>query len=180
LGSSTTGSLFVATCDDREYKIKIGKKQGDRLTEVWVDDRVFLVDICSLGRNEHFSVLLDHGSFEVTVGMRNGRRICMLGGIEYEVAVEDETTHRVREMGIAGEEEGAVETVKAPMPGLIIAIPVKKGDYVEKNTRVAVMEAMKMENELVTKQSGLVSEVFVEVGDNVDQGDIIINLTRES
>lgn len=148
--------------------------------EIRVDDRVFLVDICSLGRNEHFSVLLDHGSFEVTVGKRNDRRICMLKGIEYEVVVEDETTHRVREMGISEEDEGSDEIVKAPMPGLIIAIPVETGDHVEKKTRVAVMEAMKMENELVTEHSGQVSEILVEVGANVDQGEPIIKITRES
>jgi pyruvate carboxylase subunit B len=58
-------------------------------------------------------------------------------------------------------------TVSAPMQGLIVKIPVKAGDEVKLGDVVAVLEAMKMQNDIVTTVAGKVSQVYVREGDVV-------------
>jgi biotin carboxyl carrier protein len=58
-------------------------------------------------------------------------------------------------------------TVIAPMQGLIIKIPVKAGDVVKLGDVVAVLEAMKMQNDIVTTVAGRVNEVYVKEGEVV-------------
>jgi pyruvate carboxylase subunit B len=58
-------------------------------------------------------------------------------------------------------------TVTAPMQGLIVKIPVKRGDDVKLGDVVAVLEAMKMQNDIVTTVAGKVSDVFVKEGEVV-------------
>jgi biotin carboxyl carrier protein len=58
-------------------------------------------------------------------------------------------------------------TVIAPMQGLIVKIPVKQGDAVKLGDVVAVLEAMKMQNDIVTTVAGVVREVYVKEGEVV-------------
>ncbi|WP_456475668.1 sodium-extruding oxaloacetate decarboxylase subunit alpha [Candidatus Pyrohabitans sp.] len=64
--------------------------------------------------------------------------------------------------------------IKAPMQGMIVKLNVKKGDKVGKGDVVAVLEAMKMQNDVVASHAGVVEEVFVEEGTNVAAGDVIV------
>lgn len=65
--------------------------------------------------------------------------------------------------------------VRAQMPGKILRILVKAGDQVEKDRPIAVMEAMKMENEIRATQSGVVKQVKVSEGQVVETGaDLIL------
>ena len=59
--------------------------------------------------------------------------------------------------------------VKAPMPGLILGLAHKDGDVVKKNEKVVVLEAMKMENDIVASADGKVT-FLVKQGDNVESG----------
>ncbi|MCH5232728.1 MAG: acetyl-CoA carboxylase biotin carboxyl carrier protein subunit [Muribaculaceae bacterium] len=66
-------------------------------------------------------------------------------------------------------------TVKAPLPGTIMTIPVKVGDQVAAGATVCVLEAMKMENDIHTPKGGVVKQILVNVGDAVPQdGNLMI------
>lgn len=71
---------------------------------------------------------------------------------------------------------GPVTPVISPLPGTILQIAVKPGDSVQKGDKLFVMEAMKMENNIQAERDGFVKAVLVAVGDNVLQGDVIIEL----
>lgn len=68
--------------------------------------------------------------------------------------------------------------VTAPLPGTIISIKVKPGDKVTANQTVAVLEAMKMENEIEAGYAGTVSEVKVAERDTVLEGAVLITISR--
>lgn len=72
---------------------------------------------------------------------------------------------------------GSGVNVEAPMPGNIIDILVKVGDVVEAQQTVAILEAMKMENELVAPQAGTVTAVHVIKGTAVDVGEVLITIS---
>lgn len=67
-------------------------------------------------------------------------------------------------------------TVTAPLPGVIIAVNVKAGDSVKAGQTVAVLEAMKMENEIEAPSAGTVTAVHVAQGDSVLEGASIITI----
>ena len=64
---------------------------------------------------------------------------------------------------------GAV-SVKAPMPGNILDVKVKAGDV------LVILEAMKMENEILAPQDGTVASVNVNKGDTVNSGDVLVSM----
>ncbi len=65
---------------------------------------------------------------------------------------------------------GAGEAVNAPMPGTILKVNVKVGDAVQAGTVLCVLEAMKMENEIMAPKAGTVTQVLATKGGSVDTG----------
>ncbi|WP_294149814.1 biotin/lipoyl-containing protein [uncultured Clostridium sp.] len=67
-------------------------------------------------------------------------------------------------------------TVEAPMPGKVLDVKVAVGQAVKYGTVVAIMEAMKMETEIVAPADGTVSQILVKAGDPVDTGAAMVVL----
>jgi 3-methylcrotonyl-CoA carboxylase alpha subunit len=66
--------------------------------------------------------------------------------------------------------------IEAPMPGLVKAVLAKPGQGVSQGDRLAVLEAMKMEHALLAARDGVVAEVLVRAGDQVDAGSALVRL----
>jgi len=71
------------------------------------------------------------------------------------------------------------DTVSAPMPGKVLSIHVEAGAEVTRGDTVAVMEAMKMEHALTAPRDGIVETVTGKVGDQVSEGDVLVQLVAE-
>lgn len=70
---------------------------------------------------------------------------------------------------------GAV-SVNAPMPGKILAVKANAGAAIKKGEVILVLEAMKMENEIVAPQDGTIASVNVAVGDSVEAGAVLATM----
>jgi biotin carboxyl carrier protein len=68
------------------------------------------------------------------------------------------------------------EVIKAPMPGTILGISVTVGAAVQKNQTLCVLEAMKMENEIVSPRDGVVAGIHTSKGASVNAGEPLISL----
>ena len=79
------------------------------------------------------------------------------------------------EAGIARAPSPTV-TVKTPLPGTILKILAKEGDQVKKGDTLLIMEAMRMENNIIAEKAGKVVQVRVKEGDTVLQNDVLIVL----
>lgn len=66
--------------------------------------------------------------------------------------------------------------VTAPMPGKILSIKVKEGDSVHSGDVLLVLEAMKMENDIVAPKDGTVVSINTKVGDSVESAQVLIGL----
>lgn len=66
--------------------------------------------------------------------------------------------------------------VTAPMPGTILDVKVKVGDTVKKGAVLAILEAMKMENEIMAAADATVASVNVSKGQQVNSGDVLVSL----
>ena len=69
------------------------------------------------------------------------------------------------------------KAIKSPLPGVIVAVRVNVGDAVKAGQVVAVLEAMKMENEIQSEYDGTVASVNVSQGDSVLEGALIVSLS---
>jgi len=70
--------------------------------------------------------------------------------------------------------------VKAPIPGKILQILVKKKEFIEKDQLILVLEAMKMKNRILSPIRGRVSQIYVEIGDNVGQDQQLIKIEAQN
>ena len=98
-----------------------------------------------------------------------------VNGVAYDVTVEEKNggvvsaPKAVEKSAPAAAKEGNV-AVSAPMPGKILAVKAKEGDSVKAGDVLLVLEAMKMENDIVAPQDGVVASINVKVGDSVESG----------
>ena len=101
-----------------------------------------------------------------------------VNGKVYEVEIESVTEQAgsiaVAEKAPAQQAAGAGVEVVAPMAGTILDVKVAAGDSVEKGQVIAILEAMKLENEVVATASGVVKQVLVSKGQNVANQEAII------
>lgn len=67
-------------------------------------------------------------------------------------------------------------TIKAPMPGTILDINVNEGDTVEKGQVLCILEAMKMENEIMSPTDGRIATVNTSTGVSVEAGDLLFSI----
>lgn len=77
----------------------------------------------------------------------------------------------------AAEPKAPKDGVTVPMQGVVIRYLVAKGDQVNKGDVVAVLEAMKMENDVYANKDGVVAEIYAEVGATVSPGDILMSIS---
>lgn len=110
-----------------------------------------------------------------------------VNGTLYDVEIEREvkptkTPQLVRKVvpskaeNIEKREGGSSSPVKAPLPGKIMTVKVKSGDIVKKGDVILVMEAMKMENNVLAEKDGVVETIKVQPGDSVLEGDVLIEM----
>lgn len=74
-----------------------------------------------------------------------------------------------------GGEEGAVK-VTAPMPGKVLAVKKQVGDAVKSGDTILVLEAMKMENDIVAPKDGVIASLNVTSGDSVESGAVLASM----
>ena len=76
----------------------------------------------------------------------------------------------------AAKPAGEGKAVTSPLPGVIIEVSVKEGDTVAAGQKVAVLEAMKIENEIQAEKAGVVTKIHVSKGDSVLEGASIVTI----
>lgn len=99
-----------------------------------------------------------------------------VGGREVEVTVIDERVGGAVERSGVGRLGSHGAVVRAPMPGLVLAVDVEVGERVGAGRGLVVLEAMKMENEIRAPIAGIVKAVHVRGGEAVEKGAALIEL----
>ncbi len=92
----------------------------------------------------------------------------------YEIVIHDELDILIAEMGFEVGAGKQINSVHAPMPGLILEINVAVGQQVSVNDPLLILGAMKMENSFVSPREGIIKSIAVAKGDAVDKGQLLI------
>jgi len=126
--------------------------------------------------NNTYSLLLGGRSYELTI-QQNGRgTIVTESNVRSDVTILDRAQLLLESYGGAGSRTRHTMEVRAPMPGLVLAIEVEQGAMVQSGQGLIVLEAMKMENEIFASVAGVVEKVHVAAGEAVTKGQILVTL----
>lgn len=162
---------FEFLIDNELRKISLEKKEN--VFVVSDGEKTYDADIQFISPNA-LSILIEGQSHLVYLASDADRKFLSLEGQRFIV---QESQAGEKEFG-KGEEKSHEDEllVKAPMPGKVIKINVSENDEVRKNQTLAIVEAMKMENEIKSTVEGYVKKIFASPGDLVDSENPIIEL----
>jgi len=148
------GVLQTIALDRKDDRISV--RHGDKVLEAEV--RVISANAISL--------LVGGRSYLVLVARDKDKRYVWLDGRTYLVQTRKED-QRLAERGDDRTQKGK-SVVTAPMPGKVVKVNVAEKEAVRKNQTLAIVEAMKMENEIKSPLEGFVKKIYVSAGDLVD------------
>ncbi|MGS2740523.1 acetyl-CoA carboxylase biotin carboxyl carrier protein subunit [Sinomicrobium sp. M5D2P17] len=97
-----------------------------------------------------------------------------IDGITHRVKISDDIDRLIEEMGFTRNEAEHISEIKAPMPGLVLDIQVKEGQNVLENDILVVLEAMKMENVILSPRDGIIKSIVIQKGTSVDKGQLLL------
>lgn len=161
------------------YQAELGERTIDltiKGDEVEIDGRVATFTHESISE-QHISVILDGRSYSaVIIPESDGRYRVVVAGREFDVHLKDERDLLLERYGLADTAAAGTQAIRAPMPGLVLSVAVEAGQEVRKGAGLAVLEAMKMENELRAEHDGVVKAVHVAPGDAVSKSDLLLEI----
>ncbi|MEO0128226.1 MAG: biotin/lipoyl-containing protein [candidate division WOR-3 bacterium] len=145
---------------DNTYTIQLEK--GDNFYNLFINGKTYKVsDINNLANTLQFK--LNNESFNIFIAEEKDRLYVAVDGEYY--TFETEKQEKVKGGVTTAEKSNAVVS---PMPGLLVKVQVKIGDKVSAGTTLAIVEAMKMQNELRAPKDGVVKKINYKEGEQVD------------
>lgn len=159
---------YITRVDNEEYVVEISQENT-----VLVNGEPYHMDFQQLAGSGVTSLLLNNRSLEAVVEERDGLWEVLIKGELYTVNVQDERAYRLAQARGGGLVDDGEATIKSPMPGIIIAVPVKQGDVVKKGDKIVILESMKMENELRAPCDGVVAQIQTEAGASVEKDQVL-------
>ena len=174
---------FKVRVDDVEHEVEVTLDPDASTTTVLVDGRTYEVvdgpDDALLVRSDpstaagaQHAIYLEPGAWPSSAHC-NGE----VSSLEVRTAQQAALLEALAEGGHAGDGSAIV---KAPMPGRVVRILVEVGDDVALDDPVAIVEAMKMENEVRATAPGRIAKVGVAAGDTVDPGQLLCEIAPHS
>jgi biotin carboxyl carrier protein len=163
----------IVTVDGRDRAITLDRG-ADGTVRVTIDGTTRVVDARSI-RPGTWSVVIDGTSHVVDLDRRRAGIAASVGASEAMLQVED-ALHRRLSAATQPRDKARGEILRAPIAGKVVKVTVAVGDTVAPGAAVLVLEAMKMENELVAERGGTVQAIHKQAGQAVDTGDVLVEL----
>jgi biotin carboxyl carrier protein len=163
-----------------EYEFRIGgvrqaislDRKGDRIS-IRHGDRTVEAEVRVISANT-ISLLVSGRSFLLIIAPDKEKKYVWLNGRTYIIQSGKEE-ERLAERGDDRAQKGK-SAITAPMPGKVVKVNVVEKEAVRKNQTLAIVEAMKMENEIKSPVEGFVKKIYVSPGDLVDSEKPLLEL----
>ena len=161
------------------YQIKAGEATFDvnptSPNEGTINEQNYTLDITL--EDNGFHIIKDNKSYSASVvssDYDSKTFEIMVNGNVYTLEAKDRFDILLKELGMENLNSSAVNDLKAPMPGLVLATNVKAGDAVKKGDALLILEAMKMENVLKASSDATIKSVNAEIGKAVEKNEVLI------
>jgi biotin carboxyl carrier protein len=162
---------YISTINGNEHLIEIVDEH-----HIIVNGTQLKVDFNSVSGQPVYSLLVDGKSFEGFVYPGETEWEVLLMGRQFPVMVEDEREKRLRAAGGSSVSDTGEYHLKAPMPGMVVSIPIEEGQEIEQGQVLLILESMKMQNELKSPRDGTVGRIRVETGESVEQRQTLLSV----
>jgi len=162
---------YITTVDDKQFLIEIIDEK-----HISVDGKIYQVDFESVSGQPVYSLIVDGKSHESYVAPGDHNWQVLIRGRLYPVTVEDEREKRLRSAAGGGVAETGEFLLRAPMPGLVVTVPVAEGQAIKKGQVILILESMKMQNELKSPRDGIMGRIRVKPGETVEQKQTLLNV----
>lgn len=162
---------YITTVEGKQFLIEIIDEK-----HIGVDGKVYEVDFESVSGQPVYSLIVDGQSHEGYAAQSEDNWQVLLRGRLYPITVEDEREMRLRSAAGGGVVETGEFHLRAPMPGLVVSIPVEEGQAVHKGQVLLILESMKMQNELKAPRDGTIGRVRVKAGETVEQKQTLLSV----
>jgi biotin carboxyl carrier protein len=162
---------YITTIEDKQFTVEIIDEK-----HVSVDGKIYEIDFESVSGQPVYSLIVDGRSHESYIYQGEENWQVLLRGRLYPVTVEDEREMRLRAAAGGRVAETGEYHLRAPMPGLVVAIPVGEGQEVKKGQVILILESMKMQNELKAPRDGTIGRIRVRPGESVEQKQTLLSV----
>ena len=162
---------YITTIEDKQFTVEIIDEK-----HVSVNGKVYEIDFESVSGQPVYSLIVDGRSHESYIYQGEENWQVLLRGRLYPVTVEDEREMRLRAAAGGRVAETGEFHLRAPMPGLVVAVSVSEGQEVKKGQVILILESMKMQNELKAPRDGTIGRIRVRPGESVEQKQTLLSV----
>jgi biotin carboxyl carrier protein len=159
---------YDVTIDGKNYRLELNSVDGRWSCRV--NGKEVEVDAAPVRPNV-LSLRIGNTAYEVKSERVANDWYLWVGSAQFAAEVRDPRSLRGRSRT---QEERGPRKIVAPMPGKVVRVLVREGDEVELGTGVAVVEAMKMQNEIKSPKKGKVQKILVSEGAAVNAADVLV------
>lgn len=163
---------YIAKIANKEFKINL-EDSGNKVVAI-IDDKTIPIQLHEIDGSHVYSALVGNRSMEIEIRRNEVGYLVFHQGNSLEFVVEDERTARLKKSMQQAVTHKIEQELKAPMPGLVVAIEVKPGQQLKKGNGLLIIEAMKMENEIKAPFDCVVKEIRVQERQAVDKGQVLV------
>ncbi|WP_420400229.1 acetyl-CoA carboxylase biotin carboxyl carrier protein subunit [Flagellimonas sp.] len=157
---------------DNSFTVKVDGDLEFQLSK----DEISSMDSLKTGDGA-FHILKDGISYHIEIPKTNGNQrlyTVKVNGTEYQAEIQTPLDKLIQKMGFASNGAKSINSIAAPMPGLILDISIEEGQEVAEDDQLVVLEAMKMENIITSPRKGVIKKIAVKVGDAVEKQQLLV------
>lgn len=157
---------------ENSYAIKVNENFDFQLSEADISS----LDMLKTG-DDTFHLLKNGVSYHIQIvktDFNNRFYTIKVNGNEHQISIGTSLDVLIKKMGYATNGTKNIDSISAPMPGLILDILVKENEEVKEDDQLLILEAMKMENIITSPRNGVVKKISVIKGEAVDKKQLLI------
>jgi biotin carboxyl carrier protein len=162
--------MFKAQVEEKSFNVTV---DGNSFI---VDDSLLNWDLQKISEN-HYHILFNNKSYSAEIVNLNHETKTVqvkINGHPYQIKLQDRFDLLLEKMGINGNSKNQINSLKAPMPGLILDVKVQQGDQIKVGDSLIVLEAMKMENIIKSPREGVIKSISIKKGQSVEKNQILL------
>ncbi len=160
--------------EHNKYTLTVNEKQDFDLT---IEDLEQLNIIET--QKGHYHFIGDNKSYNIEIlhlDTNTKEVVLSVNDKKMQVKISDAYDRLVKSMGLSSGQSQKANAIKAPMPGLVLAVEVKEGQEVKEGDPILILEAMKMENVLKSPNDAVIEKIQITKNDTVEKGQLLVSL----
>ena len=163
-----------------KYHVTVGEEvftiEVNEAGQLSFDGEIVDVDFATSGSTGLYSLLVNNESFESLVELRDGVYRVLLRGNMYDVAVMDERDMLISARASSLISDSGEMQITAPMPGMVVSVPVEVGQKIEKGNNLLILEFDENGERIKAPRDCTVMHIRVEAGESVEQNQVMLVL----